>query len=105
MHCWMYEFSMYAFSDLFGLFAIEAVRPCMAGVVDNCFLADGAACKRFYLQPGYLFESGAKKRPPASRLKRGTDGLLFSYAVLPRDNPGPQAYAFRAAQRPAPWLV
>ena len=60
---------------------------------------------------GFIFNRVAflnleqRKRPPASRLKRGTDGLLFSYAVLPRDNPGPQAYALRAAQRHAPWLV
>ena len=62
MNYWMYEYSLYVFSDLFGIFAIEAVRPCMAVVVENCFLADGAAFKRFYLQPGCLFESGAKKK-------------------------------------------
>lgn len=52
---------------------------------------------------GFIFKLVAslnleqRKRPPASRLKRGTDGLLFSYAVLPRDNTGPQAYALRGS--------
>ena len=62
MHYWMYEFSMYAFSDLFALLDIEAVRSCMAGAVLNCSVVDRTACKRSYLQPGCLIESGAKKK-------------------------------------------